>query len=327
MRTITKAITLTKTTGFALLALTSAQAATDYPTRPVRLIVGFPPGGGADIVARVVANRMAQELGQPMIVENRAGAGSTIASGHVAGADPDGYTLLLGNALLFGMDKAMYKTIRYSAQDFAPVTQWVRTPLLLAVNTDFPVKSVQDLVATARENPGKYFFSSSGNGSSPHLAGVLFNQLAGVNMSHVPYKGGANAVHAVVANEAQLTFGTASSLLPLIEGGRLRGLAVTSEQPSALFPGLPSVADEGMPGFDLSSWFGLLAPTGTSSEIVQKLFTVSQTVLNDPEVRHKLAQQGNEVVLSDTPLSFGQWMIAEGQKAKTLAESAALTAD
>ncbi|GAA5233010.1 tripartite tricarboxylate transporter substrate binding protein [Verticiella sediminum] len=319
----------------ALLALSAlaaggmpgASQAASYPERPIRLFVGFPPGGGADAVARIVANRMSEALGQSIVIENRPGAGTTLAATAVAKAPADGYTLYMGTPMLFGVDKVLYKSVTYSADDFTPITRWTTAPLILAANNDLPVKSVTELVEYAKASPGELFYASSGNGGSPHLAGLLFQRMAGVRMEHVPFNGGAPAVQAIVANDVQLTFGTPPSVIPLIEAGRLRALGVTSEGRSALFPELPTVAEQGVPDYELSFWFGLFAPAGVSKDIVDRLYAASVEALSDPEIKKSLALSGNAVDWSESPEAFGRWVVEQGRSHRQLAEGAGVAID
>ncbi|WP_341887737.1 tripartite tricarboxylate transporter substrate binding protein [Variovorax sp. YR752] len=302
----------------ALLASAGALADT-YPSRPITLVVGFPAGGGADTVARIVSDKMAKLLGQPIVIDNKPGAGTTIASDQVARAAPDGYTLLLGSANLYGSDKLLYKSVKYDgAKSFVPISRWSSAPMLLAVNKDVSAKTVQALIAEARQNPGKLAYSSSGAGVVTHLAGLSFEKAAGVQMLHVPYKGGAPSIQAVAAGDVQLTFGTPPSVLPMAQGQKLRVLAVTSGQRSPLFPDVPSVAEAGVKGYDYTFWFGLFAPAGLPPEVTQKLFDASVAALNDPEVKARLEKSGNESAPSKSLAEFRAWALAEGAKSKEL---------
>ncbi|QFZ87316.1 MULTISPECIES: tripartite tricarboxylate transporter substrate binding protein [Variovorax] len=302
----------------ALLASAGALADT-YPSRPITLVVGFPAGGGADTVARIVSDKMAKLLGQPIVIDNKPGAGTTIASDQVARAAPDGYTLLLGSANLYGSDKLLYKSVKYDgAKSFVPISRWSSAPMLLAVNKDVSAKTVQALIAEARQNPGKLAYSSSGAGVVTHLAGLSFEKAAGVQMLHVPYKGGAPSIQAVAAGDVQLTFGTPPSVLPMAQGQKLRVLAVTSGQRSPLFPDVPSVAEAGVKGYDYTFWFGLFAPAGLPPEVTQKLFDASVAALNDPEVKARLEKSGNESAPSKSLAEFRDWALAEGVKSKEL---------
>ena len=302
----------------ALLASAGALADT-YPSRPITLLVGFPAGGGADTVARIVGDKLGKLLGQPIVIDNKPGAGTTIASDQVARAAPDGYTLLLGSANLYGSDKLLYKSVKYDgAKSFVPISRWSSAPMLLAVNKDVSAKTVQALIAEARQNPGKLAYSSSGAGVVTHLAGLSFEKAAGVQMLHVPYKGGAPSIQAVAAGDVQLTFGTPPSVLPMAQGQKLRVLAVTSGQRSPLFPDVPSVAEAGVKGYDYTFWFGLFGPAGLPPEVAQKLFDASVAALNDPEVKARMEKSGNESAPSKSLAEFRAWALAEGARSKEL---------
>lgn len=316
---------------FAAIALsaTSTCAAADpieYPAKPIRLLVGFPPGGGADNVARIVSDKLSQKLGQSIVVENRPGAGTTIAASALARAEPDGYTLFLGSSILFGVDKMLYTSVNYSISDFTPITRWTSAPMILSVNNEVPAKSVSELVAYSKERH-TLFFGSSGNGGSPHLAGVMFQRLTDTKMEHVPFKGGAPSVQAVVANDIQLTFGTPPSVLPLIQANRLRALGVTTAERSPLFPDIPTIAEQGVAGYDLSFWFGLFAPAGVPKEIVDKLYQTSVEVLQDKDVQQKLALEGNQASWSASPEEFREWAAQQGAIQKELAQEAGVKID
>lgn len=295
-----------------------------YPERPITIVVGFTPGGGADTVARIVSEHMAKTLGQPIIIENKPGAGTTIAASQVARAKPDGYTLFLGSPILFGVDKILYKSITYGPKDFAPISQWTVAPMILAVNPSLPVKTVPELIALAKKKPGNLFVASSGTGGSPYLTALAFQKHAGVKFTHVPFKGGAPAIQAVVAGDVQLTFGTPPSVLPLMTAGRLRGLGVTSAERSPLLPDMPTIAEQGVKGFNQTFWFGLFAPAGTDSKAVQTLYDASVEALKDPGVRKKLASEGNDAKWSASPAEFAAWVKNEGSEHAKLAEEAGL---
>lgn len=319
-----------RTISFAAVALlTSAGALADtYPSRPITLVVGFPAGGGADTVARIVSDKLAKVLGQPIVIDNKPGAGTTIASDQVARAAPDGYTLLLGSGNLYGSDKLLYKAVKYDgAKSFVPISRWSSAPMLLAVNKDMSAKTVQALIAEARQNPGKLAYSSSGTGVVTHLAGLSFEKAAGVTMLHVPYKGGAPSIQAVAAGDVQLTFGTPPSVLPMAQGQKLRVLAVTSGQRSPLFPDVPSVAEAGVKGYDYTFWFGLFAPAGLPPEMARKLFDASVAALNDPDVKARLEKSGNESAPSKSLAEFRTWALAEGAKSKELTERSGATVE
>jgi tripartite-type tricarboxylate transporter receptor subunit TctC len=312
-----------------LVALCATEAAAQaYPARPIKLIVGFPPGGGADTVARPMAEAMSRLLGQPVVVENRPGAGTTIASDQVARAPADGYTLLMNGASMFGADQFLYKdSVNYGARDFAAITRWTAAPLILAASPSADFRSVPELIAKAKARPGAINYASSGNGVITHIAALYFEQLSGIEMRHIPYKGGALAVQSVVSGDTQLTFGTPPSVMPLAEGGRLRAIAVTSQARSPLFPSLPSIAESGVKGYDFTFWWGLYAPAALPADITAKLFAASLKALEDPKVRASLSASGNEAWPSSSPAEFREWALAEGRKARELAERVKATLD
>jgi tripartite-type tricarboxylate transporter receptor subunit TctC len=296
-----------------LLALSAGSAmAQSYPTRPVTLVVGFPPGGGADAVARIVADKVGKLLGQPLLVDNRPGAGTTLASEHVARAAPD----------IYGSDQLLYKSARYDgAKNFTPITRWSSAPMLLAVRKDFPGQNVGELVALARSQPDKLSYSSSGAGVITHLATLSFaGASGGLRMLHVPFKGGAPSIQAVAAGDVDLTFGTPPSVLPLAQAGKLRMLAVSTAERSPLFPDLPGMKESGVPGFDYTFWFGLFAPAGLPEEVAKKLFDASAKALEDPDVKARLAKQGNLAAPSASLEEFRTWALKEGQESKALTQ-------
>ncbi|QQX87820.1 tripartite tricarboxylate transporter substrate binding protein [Cupriavidus necator] len=309
-----------------LAALPGMAAAQDYPTRPIRLLVGYTPAGAADYVARVFGEALSKELGQTVLVDNKPGAGSTLASAALAQAAPDGYTLGLATSTLYGIDQQLYKA-RYKASDFTPVTRLTVSPLILAVNKNLNVSDIKTLVAKARAQAGKFNYSSSGIGGSPHLAGLQFEKATGVKMTHVPYKGGAPALQAVAAGEVELSFGTAASVLPMGTQGVVKMIGVTTPKPSAVAPGLPALAEMGLPGFDFTFWFGLYGPAGLPDGIRDKLFAATAKVMADPQLRAKLASNGSEVSTSASPAEFGKWAAADGKSAVTRIEQAGVKLD
>ncbi|KGH31950.1 Bug family tripartite tricarboxylate transporter substrate binding protein [Comamonas testosteroni] len=306
-----------------LLSASTLALADAYPSRPITLMVGFPPGGGADAVARIVSEKLGRVLNQAVLVDNRPGAGTTIASDLVARAPADGYTLLLGSANLYGTDQILYKSARYDGvRSFTPIMRWSDSPMLLAVKKDFPEKSVAGLIARARKNPGKLSYSSSGTGVVTHLAGASFAHAAGIDMLHVPFKGGAPSIQAVGAGDVGMTFGTPPSVMPMAAGGKLRIMAVTTAQRSQLFPDLPAMQESGIDGADFTLWFGLYGPAKLPREITLKLFEASRQALSDPEVKAKLEKQGVVAYPSASPQEFEAWAQADGKKQKAVAERA-----
>ena len=243
---------------------------TDYPVRPLRFVVGLAPGGAADIVARLVAHKLAEPLGQPVVVDNRTGAAGSIAASLVAKAPPDGYTVLAVSSS-FGSNPSLYKLPYDTIRDFAPIVQTAQAAFLLVITPSLPAKSVKELIALAKAKPGALHFSSGGKGGAAHLSGELFIRMAGIEATHVPFKGGAPSVVAIMSGEVQFTFSSIVASLPHSRAGKLRALAVSSLKRSAAAPDLPTVSEAGVPGYESITWYGLLAPAGTPSRIVNKL--------------------------------------------------------
>jgi len=263
-----------------------------YPARPVRLLVGFPPGGGSDVGARIIANSLSELWGQQVIVENKPGAGGHLAIDVAAHATPNGYTMIwVGGAItLYGL---MIKSINYDPEtDLAPVTLVGTYPNILAVPNASPWQSVRDLIAAAKAKPGIVTFSSPGVGTSPHLTGVLFARMAGIDIRHVPYRGGGPALTDLIAARVDCMFNTAGTLLTSIRAGQVRGLAVTSGRPSPTVPELPTIAESGVPDFDVTSWYALYMPANTPAPIVQKVSQDATAILSEPTVKTKYQQLG-----------------------------------
>ena len=317
----------------ALLAALAAAAGTvaladTYPSRPITLVVGFPAGGGADAVARIVGEKLGRVLSQAVVVDNRPGAGTTLASELVSRAQPDGYTLLLGTANLYGSDQLLYKSARYDGvKSFTPIARWSNSPMLLAVRKDFPEKSVKGLMEQARRNPGKLTYASSGAGVVTHLAGASFAHAATIDMLHVPYKGGAPSIQAVAAGDVDMTFGTPPSVMPMVQAGKLRLLAVTTAERSPLFPDLPGMGESGIKDYDFNIWFGIYGPAKLPPEVVGKLFDASAQVLRDPDVKARLEKQGNLAWPSASPEEFRDWAISDGARHKASTQRSGAGAD
>jgi len=300
---------------FLALFLFATQAfAQPYPSKAIRLVVGFPPGGAADFVSRAFQEPLGRALGQPIVVENRPGAGSSIAAEHVAKSAPDGYTVLIAspssilvNPLL--SPKAGFQPLK----DLVPVGKVSSSPLILSVNPAVGVGSVQELIAHAKKNPGKLNYATSGNGSAPHMAAVLFLRLAQVDIVHVPFKGGAPAVQSVLAGDTQLAFATPPSVLPLVQAGRLRALAITSKNASPLIPGVPGMGEAGLPDYEIGFWYGFFVPAGTPADVVRRLFEAASQVLKAPETARILAREGTETAGSGSPEEFGRFLAEDAK--------------
>lgn len=282
-----------------------------YPVKLLRMIVPNPPGGGVDIIARLVGNKLAERMGQPVVVENRAGAGGTIGVAAVAQATADGYTLGMGVTATLAIAPAMYRRLPYDPlKDLDPVTLIATLPMILTVHPSLPVKSVKDLLGLARARPGQIDYSSGGNGTPPHLAGELFKTLARVDIRHIPYKGGPPAIIASVSGEVSFMFANALPVLPHIKGGRLRAIAVTSSHRAGAFPDLPTIAESGVPAYHAVQWYGVIAPAGTPRTIVERLNREVRQALQLADVRAPLEAEGAD--LSDTtPEQFRQFIEQE----------------
>jgi len=294
------------------LACTAAQAA--YPDKPIRLVVGFPPGGASDVAARAVAAKMGALLNQAIIIENKAGAASNIGSDYVAKSAPDGYTLLFGTISL-AVNPSLYPNLSYDPlKDLAPIAQVASTPFLLVVNPATPYRSVADLIAAARK-PGekRIYFASAGNGSGAHLFAELFNSQASIKMLHVPYRGAAPAMTDVLGGQVPLTFDNIVTTLPLVKSGKLRALAVSTKTRSPAAPDVPTMAEAGVPGYDATAWFGLFAPAGTPAEIIRRLSATAAQATQAPEVRAALEAVGCEP-MGTSPNEFDAFFKSEVKK-------------
>jgi len=298
-----------------------------WPTRPIRFIVPFAPGGGGDVVGRIIGQRMSDQLGKPLVIDNRAGGGGTLGCELAAKAAPDGYTLLLGNVGPIAVGPALYPKLAYDpVRDFAPVTMIASFPNLLVANPGLPFKTVPELVAYAKSRPGTLNFASAGAGTSTHLAGELFKSVAGIDVVHVPYKGGAAAMTDIIAGQVAYYFGTMPSSMPLAKAGKLRALAVTSLTRSPAAPEVPTIAESGYPKFETAAWYGLMFPTGTPREIVARTNAATMVVLALPDIRERLVHEGSEP-LGSTPAQFGAYIKAEIAKWSGVVKAAHLKAD
>ena len=282
-----------------------------YPFKPIRIICPFPVGGIADLYGRIVAARLSETWGQPVVVENRTGAGGNIGADLVAKSPPDGYTILMGALSTHAVNPSLYAKMPYDAvKDFAPITLVAVTPNVLVVNASLPVNSAKEFVAYAKANSGKLAFGSGSNGSAGHLAGELFKVDTGTEIVHVPYKGGAPATQALLAGDTQFMFDNLANAMPQVKAGKLRALAVTTAERSKLAPDLPTMAEAGLKGFDISTWFGLLAPAGTPPDVIARWNADVTRILAAPDMRERLAAQGAESAPT-TPAAFGEFIRAE----------------
>jgi tripartite-type tricarboxylate transporter receptor subunit TctC len=295
----------------AVLAFAFPAEADTFPSRTVKLVVPFPPGGPLDATGRAIAQKLTEAWGQSVIVENKPGAGGNIGAGYVAKSAPDGYTVVMGALSTHAVNPSLYPKMPFDAQrDFAPITLVAITPNVLVVNPSLPVHSVKELIAYAKANPGKLSFGSGSIGSAGHLAGELFKVDAGVDMVHVPYKGAAPAMQGLLAGDTQLMFDNLASAMSQVKAGKLRALAVTSAERSKLVSDLPTMAEAGVPGFDISTWYGLLAPAGTPPDLIAKWNADVTKILSAPEMRERLATQGAEAA-PDSPADFAKFIASE----------------
>lgn len=310
------------------LAASSAAAQSTYPTRPISFVIGFSAGGTTDIVARIVGEELRKTLAQPIVIENRPGAGGNIGASIVAKAKPDGYTLLVGSVGPLAINASLYAKMPYdNLKDFTPVTLIVHVPNMLVVNPSaMPVNSFAEFIALLKANPGKYFFASTGTGTSSHLSGEQLKIMAGIEATHVPYKG-AVALNDVLAGEqVHFMFATIPSVIEFVRAGRLRALAVTSKSRSAAMPEIPTVAESGFPDFEASSWFGLLGPAGMPRDIVSKLQGEVARALKIPEIRDKLVAQGADPVGSSAE-EFAAYIRDETTRWSKVVKSSGVKAD
>ena len=296
----------------ATLCVTVAHAAESaYPDRPVRMVVPFPPGGANDIVARQIGQRLNARWGKPVVIDNRGGAGGNIGTEIGARANPDGYTLLIGSTSTLASNISLYEKLPFDVvRDFVPISLIVTAPNMLCVTASLPAKTVPELIKLAKTSPHKLNFSSFGEGSSSHLIGEMFKRRAGIELVHVPYKGGAQALAAVIGGEVHMTFSNFSVALPQVRSGKLRGVAVTSLKRAAALPEVPTVAESGLPGFEATAWVGMVAPRGTPRAIVQRVNADIRAELADKDMIAQLAAQGLEPAGS-TPEALGQHIRAE----------------
>jgi tripartite-type tricarboxylate transporter receptor subunit TctC len=302
-------------------------AAQTYPAKPVRMIVGFAPGGGTDVVARVISQKLSEWYGQQVVVENRAGATGTIGADLVAKSAPDGYTLIMGHVNSHAIAPSMFKKLPYDAvRDFATVAYVGYVPNVLVVHPSVPARSMKELIALAKSKPGALNYASSGTGSTQHLAGEMFKQLAKVDIVHVPYKGSGQAIGDLLAGTVTMNFDTMPPVIDHIKGGRLRALAISTPRRIAQLPDVPTFAEEGMSGFDVTNWYGVMAPAGTPREIVNKLNADINKAMQVPEVRARLEQVGTQM-REGSAADFESFLKAEVAKYAKLVKDAGITSD
>ncbi len=310
---------------FVLLALAAevplahAQA---WPTKPVKVVVPFPPGGGTDIGTRIIAQKLQEAFGQSFVIENKPGAAGIVGTEYTARSAPDGYTFMMGNIGTHAINVSLYKKLSYDpVKDFAPVSMVADLPLLLLVHPSVPAKSVQELIALAKAQPGKLNFSTSGAGGSMHVAAELFKSMAGVDMVHIPYKGGAPAVADLIAGQVPLSFATVLETIQFVKAGKVRALAVTNNRRSVALPDLPTISEAGLPGYQSISWLALFAPAGTPKDIINRVSAETVRILKLTDVRERLLAQGAEPIGS-TPEELAATLAADTAKyARVIRES------
>jgi tripartite-type tricarboxylate transporter receptor subunit TctC len=312
----------------AMIALPGgASAQTTYPTKPVRILVPFPPGGPADALARIVGDKLGQALGQPFVIENKPGAGGNIGMEQGAKAAADGYTLTLAPTGNLTIAPSLYAKLPYDpAKDYAPITVLATVPNILIVHPSVPARSVAELIALAKAKPGTLNYASPGNGSGPHLAGELLKSMAGIDLVHVPFNGVGPAMTGVLAGDVQMFFAQSSAALPHVKSGKVIALGVASRKRIAAAPELPTIAEAGLPGFDVTSWYALVAPAGTPATVVDRLHAEIVKVLGSADVREKIAALGAEPV-GNTPAEFTAMQRAEAARWAKLAREANIHAD
>ena len=308
----------------ALILLGQAHAQTAWPAKPIRMIVGFAAGGSTDVTARIIAQALSERLGQPVVVENRGGAGGNIGAEAVAKADPDGYTLLMATSSTFAANPNLYKSLPFDVQkDFSPITVTAFIPNLLVVNPSVPANNVADFITYLKANPDKLNFASAGNGTSQHLSGELFNSLAGVRMTHVAYRGGAPAVSDLLGGQVQVIFAPLVEVIQQVRADKLKALGITTAKRSPLLPDVPTIL-ESLPGYEVALWNGLLAPAKTPPAIIDRINRATIEALRSPEVKAKLAEQGSEPV-GNTPAEFKAFIESELVKWRRLVEISGAT--
>lgn len=311
--------------GAALLP--AAYAADNYPVKPITMVVPFAAGGTTDILARIIGQYLTEELGQSVIIDNRAGAGGNIGAQMAARAKPDGYTLLMGTVGTHAINESLYKKLPFDpAKDFQPLSRVALVPNLLVANPQQPFKTVQELIDYAKANPDAVNFASSGNGSSIHLSGELFKQMTGVDMQHIPYRGSAPAVADLLGNQVAIMFDNMPSAIGHVRSGKLVPLAVTTAERSPELPDVPTIAEAGVPGYEATSWFGLYVTAGTPEPVVAKLHAALTKSLQDPKLVKKFAEQGS-TAYSETPEEFAAFMASETQKWAEVVKSSGASLD
>ena len=302
--------------------------AQDYPTKPIRMVVGFPPGGGTDVMARLVTPKMTAAWGQQVVIDNRAGATGIIGTDLVAKAAPDGYTLLMGHVATNAIAWSLFAKLPFDpAKDFAPITRVSSVPHIVVVHPSVDVRTVKELIALAKARPGQFTFPSAGNGSTPHLAGEIFKTMTGVNLIHVPYKGTGQSLQDLLGGQVQVAFDTTAAVMQYVKAGRLRPLAVTTLKRLASLPDVPTVAESGVPGYEVTTWYGLFAPAGTPPAVVRKVFAETARIVRLPDVKERLDGMGTEETTNASPEEFSALVKTDIAKYAKVVKAAGLRID
>jgi tripartite-type tricarboxylate transporter receptor subunit TctC len=309
------------------LGIVLEAAAQPYPAKSIRFIVPFPPGGSADILARAIGQKAGEGLGQSFVVENRPGAGTAIGAEALAKSAPDGYAIMIGTVSSHAINPALNPKLPFDpVKDFTPIALVASIPFAMVVHPSVPAKTVQEFVELARARPGTLNYSSAGSGTSNHLAGELLRSMTGIDIVHIPYKGSAPALNDLIAGQVSMMFDLVLTATPHVRSGAVRGLAVTGAQRSSALPGLPTVAESGIPGYEVSAWFGIFAPAGVPQPVVQRLNAEFVKALQQPDLRQRLASQGAEP-LTSTPAEFSAYLASEIDKWAKLVKAAGMKAD
>ncbi len=310
--------------GGLLATIPLAASAQDYPSKPLKIVVGFPPGGGSDLMARSVGDRLSTALNQPVIIENKPGAGSSIAASYVSQSKPDGYTILFGQAANLGVAPALRSGLNYDPlKSFVPITRLVSAPLVIVGPSTLQAKTLKELIAMAVAKPGALSYGSPGAGTAGHLAGEMFGSEAKINIVHVPYKGQAAAITDMIGGRIEMYFSTLAVVKPHVESGKIRAFGVTSSERSPAFPNVPTVAEAGVPGFEIENWYGLVAPAGTSPAIIKRLNAEVVKILKDPKLVADLSKEGG-IIRAETPEQFAKFLAADVPRWKKIVTDAKL---
>ena len=298
-----------------------------YPTKPVRVVIPFPPGGTLDKVGRMLAQRLGEQWGQSVVIDNRPGGNGVIGGDAVAKAPADGYTVLIASPSSISVNPALNPKLGYTLKDLAPVTKITSSPLVIAANPNIGINNLQDLIVRAKKEPGRINYATSGNGSAPHLGAALFTQLANVDLTHIPFRGGGPAIQSLIAGDTQVTFGTPPSVLPMIQAGRLKGLAVSTTERTALVPGVPGMREAGLPEYSIEFWYGIFVPAATPAPVVKKIYEAAQWAMGQPNVKAALAREGTDVELSRSPEQFAAFLQEDAKFWVKLVKSAGVKLD